>query len=331
MKNKNSIQCRICKSLNSTYDIGVIKPFVDYSCKIYECDKCKSRFSHYDKNTYEKLHSNSDINLYKFHNYLLKSIKPLFEKKDVKSLKLFLSKTPKFKFIIDIVENLDNANNILEVGCSKGYLTSYFILKGYNITGTDLSNSAIQQANNTFGKYFINANFLKKKNNKQFDVIYHVGTIGCVDNPIEFTNDLLTLLRPGGYLLFNVPNVDACKELNQKWISETTPPDLTTLFDKDFFKYYFQKKCKITIQVQKTNLFNSLIKLFNKIKNKDNFQKPTIKFSKNKQSNNYTPKYNILKKIFKYLIYNLINLIGKIVKKPSFSESFGIYVIMQKK
>ena len=42
-----------------------------------------------------------------------------------------------------------------------------------------------------------------------YDVIYHVGLIGCVADPIAFTRRLLAMLKPGGTLLFNAPNRDA--------------------------------------------------------------------------------------------------------------------------
>ena len=72
-----------------------------------------------------------------------------------------------------------------------------------------------------------------------YDVIYHVGTIGCVADPIGMTRDLLRMLRPGGRLLFNAPNRDACALRDQLWFDTAPPPDVVTLFPPGFWQRQF--------------------------------------------------------------------------------------------
>src|SRR5437660_518436 len=69
-----------------------------------------------------------------------------------------------------------------------------------------------------------------------YDVVYHVGTIGCVADPLGMTKRLLGLLKPGGRLLFNVPNRDGCYLRGQLWIDAAPPPDVVTLFPSGFWR-----------------------------------------------------------------------------------------------
>ena len=54
-----------------------------------------------------------------------------------------LSKIAKYKFVIESVESYPRSSRLLEIGCARGFLTSYFILAGYDIVGTDISPEAI--------------------------------------------------------------------------------------------------------------------------------------------------------------------------------------------
>src|SRR5262249_20033681 len=81
-----------------------------------------------------------------------------------------------------------------------------------------------------FGKNFLLAGDPLIKDAAPYDVIFHVGTIGCVADPIGMTRRLLELLKPDGRLLFNTPNRDACSLRNQLWFDSAPPPDVVTLF-----------------------------------------------------------------------------------------------------
>jgi SAM-dependent methyltransferase len=124
---------------------------------------------------------------------------------------------------------------LLEIGCSRGYLTSYFILAGYNVTGIDISHEAVAAAERDFGKHFLHADAPEVAKNAPYDVVYHVGMIGCVGNPVSLTDGLLRLLRPGGKLLFNAPNVNGCYLRGQPWLDTAPPPDAVTLFHPGFW------------------------------------------------------------------------------------------------
>ena len=126
--------------------------------------------------------------------------------------------------------------SILEVGCSRGYLAAYSILAGRRIRGVDVSAEAVQAARASFGDYFAVAGTPEATTAAPFDFIYHVGLIGCVADPLAMTRGLLSMLKPGGQLIFNAPNKDALRFPNQLWIDSAPPPDLVTLFPPGFWR-----------------------------------------------------------------------------------------------
>ena len=111
----------------------------------------------------------------------------------------------KYRFVIEHVETQPTEARLLEFGCSRGYLTSYLILSGRDILAADSSTEAIETAKAYFGPHFVLADSPRIVASGPYDLIYHVGTIGCVADPIAFTRCLLRLLKPRGRLVFNAP------------------------------------------------------------------------------------------------------------------------------
>jgi hypothetical protein len=113
-----------------------------------------------------------------------------------------------------------------------------------------VSADAVSAAHTAFGDHFVTSDSELIQNRAPYDVIYHVGTIGCVADPIGFTNDLLNLLKPGGSLLFNAPNIESCYLLGQLWIDAAPPPDVVTLFPPDFWSQRFSIPADVTEHVE---------------------------------------------------------------------------------
>ena len=83
-----------------------------------------------------------------------------------------------------------------------------------------------------------------------YDLVFHVGTIGCVPDPVAMTTRCLELLRPGGRLLFNAPNRNALNLDNQLWFESAPPPDVVTLFAQGFWRDRFSDVAVISEQVE---------------------------------------------------------------------------------
>lgn len=231
------MNCRICGSESAT-EAGQVEYYAGFAWTVYDCLRCGCRFTKHDDSIYNWLHEQPE-SIYGLYRDLADGAKPLFEQGDLEGLKRRLSETSKYKFIIDSVGQYPKNCRVLEVGCSRGQLTSYFILAGYDILGTDVSREAIAAANATFGEFFVTADSAAISQKTPYDVIYHTGMIGCVADPIRTTSELLDLLRPGGKLLFNAPNKAACCLRDQLWIDAAAPPDVVTLFAPGFWKEHF--------------------------------------------------------------------------------------------
>jgi len=174
----------------------------------------------------------------------------LFDQGDLAALKRELLATAKYRFIIESVEQHSTSVKLLEIGCSRGYLTSYFILAGYDILGSDVSPEAINAAREAFGAHFVGVCSTVLQKDSAYDVIYHVGTIGCVNDPLGLTTDLLRMLKPGGQLLFNAPNVDSCWLKGQLWLDAAPPPDLVTLFRPGFWQKQFSSAAIVEEEIE---------------------------------------------------------------------------------
>lgn len=229
---------------------GVVEYFKGYAWTVHDCEACGSRFTAHDTSVYNVFHQAGSISYYRDYRDLAERCKTLFDAGDRDGLRAFLSETPKYRFVIDSVASAPATASLLEIGCSRGYLTSMLVLDGRNVLGVDVSAEAVDAAARAFGDHFALHDSERVARAAPFDVIYHVGMIGCVADPVGLTQQLLGLLKPGGVLLFNAPNRDACSRPGQLWIDSAPPPDLVTLFGPGFFRTKFAEVAHVTETVQ---------------------------------------------------------------------------------
>ena len=115
----------------------------------------------------------------------------------------------------------------------------YFILGGCEIIGAGVSQTAVAAARKAFGDHFVMADDPLINAQAPYDIVFHLGTIGCVADPIGMTTRLLNLLKPGGRLLFNAPNRDGLTLRDQLWFESAPPPDIVALFPRGFWRKRF--------------------------------------------------------------------------------------------
>jgi len=240
--------CTVCRS-RKIHCIGLLQPYLDYTCDIYECVSCKSYFAERDASIYERLHE-SDLSTYADHfgssETPASEYKHLSSQEKLSALLVGDAQT----FVINKILALDKPVKILELGCSKGHVGALFIGLGYDYTGVDVSSSAIKSATDNFGNYFMVPGDEKKLDDEVFDVVFHLGTIGCVSDPLLFIEDNLKKLKPGGKLLFNAPNVEACKKYKDIWVTQTPPPDLVTLFSPKIWSQRFSEVALVSTLIR---------------------------------------------------------------------------------
>jgi len=242
------MNCTVCQS-SDVVVVGAYRPYADYRCDVFDCAACGSRFAEHDGSVYETLHSSAG-SAYSLHDQLAQLCRETWDRGGADALKKLLTRMgSKLEFVIKTISARPEMRNLLEIGCSRGYLTSYFIAAGYNILGVDVSASAIEAARSLFGGHFALADAPEVESRQPYDAIFHVGTIGCVEAPEAFTRELLGRLRSGGVLAFNSPNVAVCHELGEIWVAGTSPPDLVTLFHEDYWRTHYDDAADVEVTV----------------------------------------------------------------------------------
>jgi SAM-dependent methyltransferase len=230
-------RCRICGSDKITKR-GEVEFYFGYARPVYDCNDCGCRFTRHDTSTYDLLYS-EEGSCYSRYAEQAKTCKTLFDRGDLGGLRAALSVGSKYRFIIDEIDRAPAGARILEIGSSRGHLTSYFILAGRDIIGVDISRKAVAAAKVDFGDHFMQADDHSIAARAPYDVIFHVGTVGCLADPVGMTGQWLGMLKSGGRLLFNAPNRDGRTSSSQLWFDSAPPPDVVTLFPPGFWRSYF--------------------------------------------------------------------------------------------
>ena len=241
--------CRVCGSA-AARTAGVVEYFIGYAWPVFDCDACGCRFSPHDNAVYDRLHESGAISYYGHYREMTAAAKQFLDRGDLDGLRRYLSQTVKYRFIVEEIDRAPANARLLEVGCSRGYLTSYSILRGRNVLGIDVSAEAVDGATMAFGDHFALADSPRVKAGIPYDIIYHVGMIGCVADPIQLTKQLLAMLKPDGKLLFNAPNRAALWAGNQLWFDSAPPPDVVTLYPHGFWSRTFAGSADVQEEIE---------------------------------------------------------------------------------
>ena len=321
-------QCRICGS-EMIVKLGEVELYFGYALPIYDCNNCGCRFAPHDSTVYELLYSEQHSRYGHYTDYA-ESCKALFDRCDLEGLREKLSQIPKYRFIIEQTECRTPSARILEIGCSRGFLTAYFILGGCEIIGADLSQTAIAAARKAFGDHFMMVDDPLITAQAPYDIIFHVGTIGCVPDPIGMTATLLNLLKPGGRLLFNAPNRRGLTIEDQLWFESAPPPDIVTLFPPRFWDERFAATAQTDETVQFSAPQRNFLNLLRRLAGRK-WRKPLPMPLKGSRCSVTPSTAHILKR-------NLARAVGTAAAwtrldrlAPRYPTEYGLYVQMTKK
>jgi len=226
------MSCRVCGSADIV-TAGTMRTWGDTEVPLTDCRSCGSRFAPHDPATYEKLHG-SDQSTYASHDALAAAAARDIAAGDLDGLRARLTRHASRRAVFDAVAARPRASRILEVGASRGALSSWFIASGYDAHGVDIAPSAVEAACDRFGPHF-STTPVDALPDGSFDVVFHTGVVGCVADPLGFLAEQIRLLRPGGLLVFNAPDARWCHATGLAWTLDTPPPDLVTLFGDRVF------------------------------------------------------------------------------------------------
>lgn len=98
--------------------------------------------------------------------------------------------------------------DLLEAGCGAGFSADYLRGNYGSLTGIDYSQGLIDLANDQRfpGKnHFEVANIKDYAPGRTFDLIFMIGVVHHIDDPLPAMKNLVSLLKPGGWLVANEP------------------------------------------------------------------------------------------------------------------------------
>jgi SAM-dependent methyltransferase len=100
---------------------------------------------------------------------------------------------------------------VLDVGCGSGEMISALTSLGYEITGIDLSLGMLAEARRRYGSVHhaplaradaVHLPFV----DDHFDAVLAMGVVEYTADPVKAVAELVRVLRPGGRLVFTLPN-----------------------------------------------------------------------------------------------------------------------------
>ncbi len=106
-----------------------------------------------------------------------------------------------------LLPNLSNKLDILEVGCSSGFMLYPLMAEGHVCAGIEPSG--------VFGEYVRNhgievyeslEQLSTSKPSKRYDLIMHFFVLEHISDPVTFLRRQLDFLTPGGKIIFEIPN-----------------------------------------------------------------------------------------------------------------------------
>jgi len=219
--------CGVCGSENTKLFFSGYPGYVEGTIyDIFSCIYCGSNFistKNVGKKVYELIYSTKETPGYdRYYRYA-------HEIKACPNPLKFLSESEITYFPVSEFLKGKQGLNILEIGCSYGYLT-YAMRKCGNIAiGIDVSKSAIDFATKNFGgKFYCTDETSFSKNNKQkFDLIVATEVIEHVAEIKNFLGACIRMLKNGGSIILTTPNKDY---FSKRVIWQTDPPPVHTTF-----------------------------------------------------------------------------------------------------
>lgn len=107
-----------------------------------------------------------------------------------------------------LVPHLEAAEDVLEIGCSSGFMLHPLAEKGKSCLGIEPSGVFSEYVRSRGIPVFPSLqDLLASGGGRQFDLVLHFFVLEHISSPVAFLKTQLDLLKPGGKLIFEIPNV----------------------------------------------------------------------------------------------------------------------------
>ena len=145
--------------------------------------------------------------LYRFYQHYLPE-----EKNSIESWKKMMR--PIFHRAAHLLQQYSEAGRLLDVGTGFGFFLAEMKKRGWEVTGVEISQKAMDYARNVFG-LDIHPGPLEKATfpDHYFNTVTGFYVIEHLPDPMDFLRECRRILRPGGLLLLRYPHTTPIKNL----------------------------------------------------------------------------------------------------------------------
>lgn len=142
---------------------------------------------------------------------------------------------------------LEPGTDILEIGCSSGFMLNAFRNKGLRCVGVEPSGEFIEFLYSNGYEAYQTLELLKKNHSGLFDLVVHFFVFEHIRDPFQFLQENLELLKPGGKIIAEIP----C--LNDPLTSLYTIPAFEKFYWSIAHHFYYSPK-SLKYVLKKLNL-----------------------------------------------------------------------------
>lgn len=103
---------------------------------------------------------------------------------------------------------LEPGTDILEIGCSSGFMLNAFRKEGLRCVGVEPSGEFIEFLYSNGYEAYQTLELLKKNHSALFDLVVHFFVFEHIREPFQFLQENLKLLKPGGKIIAEIPCVN---------------------------------------------------------------------------------------------------------------------------
>lgn len=105
-------------------------------------------------------------------------------------------------------QHVEQGMDILEIGCSSGFMLNKFRDCRMNCTGIEPSGEFLQFLKENGHNAFPDISSMKQKRQGKFDLIVHFFVLEHIRNPFNFLKESYNILKPGGKIIAEVPCIN---------------------------------------------------------------------------------------------------------------------------
>ena len=133
---------------------------------------------------------------------------------------------------------------LLDIGCGTGDFLYEAAQHGWEVEGFEISELAAAQANKLLGSTVVRSGSIDNLqfSHDKYDVISSYHVIEHLLDPVSMLHRVYELLRPGGIVFLETPNISSfgARMKGSNW-SHIIPPEHITYFDQSSVRYALEK------------------------------------------------------------------------------------------